>query len=105
MSFMNFDSGEAFIPLITKMAVGYPEPVYYAMSVTTDFSTIFGKQNRCISMLCDIMDRHFGKEWTHHKFVRSMEWMLHPDQRVKTWMDCIDENVAKKANLEVIRTE
>jgi DNA-dependent protein kinase catalytic subunit len=103
MSFMNFDSGEAFIPLITKMAVGYPEPVYYAMSVTTDFSTIFGKQNRCISMLCDIMDRHFGKEWTHHKFVRSMEWMLHPDQRVKTWMDCIDENVAKKANLEVIR--
>ena len=103
MSYLNFDSGSCFLPMIERMLQEYPEPLIYSLSVTTDYSTVFKKPNANIEKLARALLSNFTADNTHFKFIRAMECLLHPDQRLKSWLDCFEENAAHPARLALIK--
>ena len=103
MSYLNFEAGSCFLPLVERLLLKYPEPLIYSLSVTTDYSMIFKKENSNVEKLGEILRKHFSEESTHLKFIRAMEYLLHPDQRLKSWLDCIEENGARPERLSIIR--
>ena len=109
MSFMKFDRGAGFLPLVERLVKHYPEPMIYSLSVATDDATDFyttqetSSTERNTKRLKDIIDKYYPRDCTHLKFIRSMEYLLHPEQRLKVWIDCFEENLGKPERMVTIK--
>lgn len=92
MSYLNFKANAFFLPVIERLMDRYPEPVIYALSVATDAPLGIGQESTNLTRLKAILDRKINVDSTHKKFIRSLECLLHPDQRLKEWLDLLEEN-------------
>lgn len=104
MSYMTTSSYTYFVPIIKNLVRVYPEPCFYSLCVSTDDATSVKKQLSGGRLaLREIFETSFKKFTTHHSFVRALECLVHPDQRLKTWMDAISEHCSNKQTLMVLK--
>jgi DNA-dependent protein kinase catalytic subunit len=102
MSYLNFQENSFFMPLIKRLLHRYPEPMIYAISVAVDCPIPSDKECNNIKELRELLNQKIGEDGSHKKFIRSLECLLHPDQRLKEWIDLLQEHMmnpemAKKA--------
>ena len=92
MSYLNFRSNSFFIPLVEKLMDRYPEPLIYALSVATDAAVPNEHECKNIRQLRELLGKKVSLDSTHRKFIRSLECLLHPDQRIKEWLDLLEDH-------------
>jgi hypothetical protein len=105
MSYLIDDKNEFYLPIIEKLLSRYPEPVIYALSVATDESTSVRQPSKNIRAMADLLRSQSGKFSTQLKFIRAMECLLHPDQRLKAWLDLMEENINDPERLKTIASK
>jgi hypothetical protein len=104
LSYMNLHAGNCFIWILEKLLITYPEPTISALSVAIDPSCIYTPSPN-ILQLRNIFDRLVGKDSTQVKFIRALECLVHPDQRLKTWLDAFEENASKPDRLTLLKKQ
>lgn len=102
MSYLNFDVNGFFLPLIEKIMEKYPEPAIYAISVAIDSQLPSERESQNIKKLRTLLQRKIGEESSHKKFIRSLECLLHPDQRLKEWLDLLEDNAKDSKKVKLI---
>jgi hypothetical protein len=92
MSYLNFSANAFFLPLIERVMLKYPEPAIYAISVAVDSQLPPANESHNLKSLRNLLQDKIGDDGSHRKFIRSLECLLHPDQRLKEWLDLLEDN-------------
>ena len=92
-SYLNDDSNAFYLPIIERLLEMYPEPMIYALSVATDEAGGLPQQSSNRDILRSMLNNKCDNCSTHLKFIRSMECLLNPDQRLRSWLESLYLNV------------
>lgn len=104
MSYMNSKSYKAFYPVIERMAKEYPEPCFYQISTSID-DLIWkeGSIGEGVSALKLLYTNLYSEFTTHKSFIRALECMVHPEQRLGLWLDEMIQYSKDKERLEQLK--
>lgn len=95
ISYANCANNKPFLQIISNLAQSYPEPTFYSLSVTLDGSGT--------PELAELFEQRFAALETHKSFVEALTNMVHPEQRLKYWLDELCTNLDSSAKTEEIK--